>query len=68
MVKGILLLYSTSFLFTAEGQSNITSRLGGGNDLPKFKFSFEFPIGLKVILQLQIKKFKLPTILKAKLF
>ena len=34
----------------------------------KFKFSVEFPIGLHVILQLQIKKSKLPTILSAKLF
>ena len=31
---------------------------GGQSDLPKFKFSVEFPIGLHVILQLQIKKFK----------
>ena len=31
---------------------------GGGNDLPKFKFPVEFPIGLHVILQLQIKKKK----------
>ena len=31
---------------------------GGGSDLPKFKFSVEFPIGLHVILQLQIEKFK----------
>ena len=29
---------------------------GGGSDLPKFKFSVEFPIGLHVILQLRIKK------------
>ena len=29
---------------------------GGGNDLAKFKFSVGFPIGLHVILQLQIKK------------
>ena len=29
---------------------------GAGSDLPKFKFSVEFPIGLYVILQLQIKK------------
>ena len=50
--------------------SSILSVLpGGGSDLPKFKFSVEFPIGLHVILQLQIKKnSKLPTILSAKLF
>ena len=29
----------------------------GGSGLPKFKFSIEFPIGLHVILQLQIKIF-----------
>ena len=33
-------------------------RGGPGSNLPKFKFSVEFPIGLHVILQLQIKKFK----------
>ena len=41
---------------------------GGGNNLPKFKFTVEFPIGLHVILQLQIKNSKLPTILRPKLF
>ena len=37
---------------------NVTSSRGGGGwkRLPKFKFSVEFPIGLHVILQLQIKK------------
>ena len=30
----------------------------GGNNLPKFRFLVEFPIGLHVILQLQIKKIK----------
>ena len=29
---------------------------GGRTRLPKFKFSANFPIGLQVILQLQIKK------------
>ena len=44
--------------------------LGGvRSDLPKFKFSVEFPIGLHVILQLQIKKFKTAYyLLSAKLF
>ena len=45
---------------------------GGGveNDFPKFKFSVECPIGLHVIMQLEIKKkkSKLPNILSAKLF
>ena len=29
---------------------------GGSTHLPKFKFSVNFPIGLHVILQIQIKK------------
>ena len=29
---------------------------GGRTRLPKFKFSAKFPIGLHVILQIQIKK------------
>ena len=31
---------------------------GGRTRLPKFKFSAKFPIGLHVILQIQIKKFE----------
>ena len=33
-------------------------RRGGRKRLPKFKFSAKFPIGLHVILQIQIKKFE----------
>ena len=33
-------------------------RGGGRKRLPKFKFSAKFPIGLHVILQIQIKKFE----------
>ena len=33
-------------------------RGGGVTRLPKFKFSAKFPIGLHVILQIQIRKFK----------
>ena len=33
-------------------------RRGGRTRLPKFKFSAKFPIGLHVILQIQIKKFE----------
>ena len=40
---------------------------GAGNDLPKFKFSVKFPIGLHIILQLQIKKFKIAYYLKCKI-
>ena len=36
-----------------------TGEQGGGRKrLPKFKFSAKFPIGLHVILQIQIKKFE----------
>ena len=31
---------------------------GGRKRLPKFKFSAKFPIGLHVILQIQIKKIR----------
>ena len=31
---------------------------GGRTHLPKFKFSANFPIGLHVILQIQIRKFE----------
>ena len=43
------------FLDTFGGK--FTSR-GGRKRLPKFKFSAKFPIGLHVILQMQIKKFE----------
>ena len=35
------------------------ARGGGRTRLPKFKFSTKFPIGLRVILELQIKKIKI---------
>ena len=42
---------------------------GGRTRLPKFKFSANFPKGLHVILQLQIKKnSKMPNILCKKIF
>ena len=37
---------------------NIQNLQGGRKRLPKFKFSAKFPIGLHVILQIQIKKFE----------
>ena len=40
---------------------------GAGSDLSNFKFSVEFPIGLHVILQLQIKKFEIAYYLKCKI-
>ena len=36
----------------------INIRGGGRTRLPKFKFSAKFPIGLHVILQIQIRKFE----------
>ena len=43
-----------------EGVSCLKGRVGGGGPkrLPKFKFSAKFPIGLHVILQIQIRKFE----------
>ena len=49
------------FLFSICINSSIwsaISRGGGRKRLPKFKFSAKFPIGLHVILQIQIKKFE----------
>ena len=44
----------------SEGVShNIEENRGGRKRLPKFKFSAKFPIGLHVILQIQIKKFEI---------
>ena len=47
-------------LRTARTEANIdmVRSRGGRTRLPKFKFSANFPIGLHVILELQIKKFK----------
>ena len=46
----------------------LTKKSGGGQKrLPKFKFSVKFPIGLHMILQIQIKKFE-NAILCEKLF
>ena len=41
-----------------RNQGNFWTRGGGRKRLPKFKFSAKFPIGLHVILQIQIKKFE----------
>ena len=42
-----------------EGASHTLLTVRGGRKrLPKFKFSAKFPIGLHVILQIQIKKFE----------
>ena len=48
----VLNLGVTIMLITENGGG------GAGSDLPKFKFSVQFPIGLHAILQLQMKKFK----------
>ena len=39
-------------------QNTAVSTQGGWTLLPKFKFSAKFPVGLHVILQIQIRKFK----------
>ena len=44
-------MYYTGMLSSETGE-------GGRTRLPKFKFSAKFPIGLHVILQIQIRKFK----------
>ena len=42
-----------------EGTLRMKKKIRGGRKrLPKFKFSAKFPIGLHVILQIQIKKFE----------
>ena len=47
------------FFKGAKGYSSTPGGAGGGRKrLPKFKFSAKFPIGLHVILQIQIKKFE----------
>ena len=43
---------------TRHKPQNQTFFRGGRKRLPKFKFSAKFPIGLHVILQIQIKKFE----------
>ena len=40
------------------GCMSLSNYRGGRKRLPKFKFSAKFPIGLHVILQIQIKKFE----------
>ena len=46
------------FLIRTMGFCVIFITRGGRKRLSKFKFSAKFPIGLHVILQLQIKKFE----------
>ena len=62
--------YATDFLSEFKSDYRETQELGdsslklflydrgGRKRLPKFKFSAKFPIGLHVILQIQIKKFE----------
>ena len=47
-VQNVVKLVSTVNIDEVQG--------GGRTRLPKFKFSAKFPIGLHVILQIQIKK------------
>ena len=48
-----------NWMFVERAQRGGQAQPGGaGKRLPKFKFSAKFPIGLHVILQIQIKKFE----------
>ena len=55
---------NTTFMFASytvnciQNIKRVITRGGGRKRLPKFKFSAKFPIGLHVILQIQIKKFQ----------
>ena len=51
--------YVRLYFHRIESRINRIEGTGGGRKrLPKFKFSAKFPIGLHVILQIQIKKFE----------
>ena len=65
--RGLSILHGN--LFSTRGLDHLRSLaaandwylfqgVGGRKRLPKFKFSAKFPIGLHVILQIQIRKFK----------
>ena len=47
-----------NFIFQFFGENLLSASGGGRKRLPKFKFLAKFPIGLHVILQIQIKKFE----------
>ena len=47
-----------SYLGEFETRFDMKIVRGGRTRLPKFKFSAKFPIGLHVILQIQIRKFE----------
>ena len=52
-------MYTKSWTSKVLYKSHTALLLGGGRKrLPKFKFSAKFPIGLHVILQIQIRKFE----------
>ena len=49
---------SSSLLPRGGARGSRSPSRGGRTRLPKFKFSAKFPIGLHVILQIQIRKFE----------
>ena len=51
-------LKSYKYLTHLQLEKKLNKDRGGRKRLPKFKFSAKFPIGLHVILQIQIKKFE----------
>ena len=51
--------YQISYIIKTEGAIALIFQYQGGRKrLPKFRFSAKFPIGLHVILQIQIRKFE----------
>ena len=64
LMNGMFLCFQRQSPCHGEGDCVRVQPLGGGpKRLPKFKFSAKFPIGLHVILQIQIKKSKMTAIL-----
>ena len=55
-IKGNVLAWFTSYVSDRFQYVTVAGNQGGRKRLPKFKFSAKFPIGLHVILQIQIKK------------
>ena len=51
-------VFDNNIAISSTGRYQYIPRQGGRKRLPKFRFSAKFPIGLHVILQVQIKKFE----------
>ena len=59
-LKGYCMIFKKNekFYFSIFWWKSVVGIRGGRTRLPKFKFSAKFPIGLHVILQIQIRKFE----------